>query len=207
VAKLSSGQRFIVATPDAELEVRGTRFKLRVIDLSESCGAGSRTRLDVSEGVVEVRVANQGAIRVNAGEAWPANCSKTVDVPQVAPSPLPPAAHAATSAPEPKRDPRAPMRAAVNEAEAERTSGLTAQNDLFAAGVARGRRGDTSGALRAYQELINRFPSSALAENAMVERMRLLAHTPTGALEASRYLSRYPRGFAVREAKKLVTER
>lgn len=206
VAKLGATQRFIVDTPDAEVEVRGTRFRLRVIDLSESCGAGSRTRLDVTEGVVEVRVANQGAIRVNAGEAWPADCSKTVDVPQVAPSPLEPTARTATPTAGPKHDLRAATRAVPVEAEAERSSGLTVQNDLFAEGVARGRRGDTSSALRAYQELINRFPNSALAENAMVERMRLLAHTSTGALEATRYLSRYPRGFAVREAKKLAAE-
>jgi hypothetical protein len=83
---------------------------------------------------------------------------------------------------------------------------LTAQNDLFAEGVARGRQGDTSGALRAYQELMSRFPSSPLAENALVERMRLLATTPEGAREAQRYLARYPHGFAAGEAKKLSAE-
>jgi len=203
VAKLTTTQRFIVDTPDAEVEVRGTRFRLRVIEHGESCGAGTRTRLDVSEGVVEVRAPNQGATSVKAGEAWPAGCSGTEDVPQ---DPTPRQSAARTTAPAPKRDLRPAGRAAVPDGEPERSSGLTAQNDLFAEGVARGRRGDTRGAVRAYQELIDRFPSSALAENAMVERMRLLAQTPSGALEASRYLARYPRGFAVREAKTLVAE-
>jgi len=203
VAKLMPTQRFIVDTPDAEVEVRGTRFRLRVLEHGESCGAGSRTRLDVSEGVVEVSAPNQGAIRVKAGEAWPAGCSGTMDPPQ---APAPSQSGARATAPAPKHDVRSAARAAVSDGAAQRTSGLSAQNDLFAEGVARGRRGDTSGALRAYQELMDRYPSSALAENAMVERMRLLAQTPSGALEASRYLARYPRGFAVREAKKLVAE-
>jgi ferric-dicitrate binding protein FerR (iron transport regulator) len=205
VAKLLATQRFIVETPDAEVEVRGTRFRLRVIEHGESCGAGTRTRLDVSEGVVEVR-ADGVAISVRAGEAWPTNCAGTADVLQ-SPGLSPPAVR--NGAPAPKRDarPAAPTpRAAASGAETERISGLTAQNDLFAEGVARGRQGDTNGALHAYQELMTRFPSSALAENAMVERMRLLARTPAGVLEARRYLARYPQGFAVREAKKLVAE-
>ncbi|HYP87641.1 MAG TPA: hypothetical protein VEQ59_05800, partial [Polyangiaceae bacterium] len=78
--------------------------------------------------------------------------------------------------------------------------------DLFAEGVARARQGDASGALRAYQDLLNRFPASPLAENAMVERMRLQTSTPDGAKEAKRYLARYPRGFAVGEAQKLLAE-
>jgi len=36
--------------------------------------------------------------------------------------------------------------------------------------------------------------------------MRLLAHSANGANEARRYLARYPHGFAVREAEKLVAE-
>lgn len=203
VAKLLASQRFIVDTPDAEVEVRGTRFRLRVIEQGDSCGDGTRTRLEVSEGVVEVRAAKGDLVDVKAGEVWPTGCSRSADAPQsVAPvesvvrTPAPAARHGGPSA----------VRAAVGDAEAERASALTVQNDLFAEGVARGRRGDTSGALGVYQELINRFPGSALAENAMVERMRLLSKSPTGALEASRYLARYPHGFAVREAKQLVAE-
>ena len=203
VAKLAAAQRFIVDTPDAVVEVRGTRFHLRVIEHGESCGAGTRTRLEVSEGMVEVRVANGAAIRVKAGDTWPTGCTGAAEVPQN-PTPAQSAARIAAPAPTPEHAARSAGRAAASDTEAERSSGLTAQNDLFAEGVARGRRGDTSGALRAYQELITRFPSSALAENAMVERMRLLGHTADGAHEANRYLARYPRGFAVREASKLA---
>lgn len=206
VAKLAGTQRFIIDTPDAEIEVRGTRFRLRVIEHGESCGTGARTRLDVSEGVVEVRAANGPPTRVIAGGAWPMDCSETAAGPQTSASSQSPPHDGAAG---PKREIRSvvpALRPALREAEAERISGLTAQNNLFAEGIARARRGDTSGALRTYQELMTRFPNSALAENVMVERMRLLAHTAHGANEAKRYLARFPHGFAVREAENLLAE-
>lgn len=196
VAKLTAAQRFIVATPDAEVEVRGTRFRLRVVERAEACGAGTRTRLEVTEGAVEVRVPNLGALSVKAGEIWPVGCAGGTASTHT--STVPP-----VGAFVPPREAR-PAAAAVHES--DRASALTAPNDLFAEGVARGRQGDTSGALRAYQELVKRFPGSPLAENAMVQRMRLLATTPDGMAEARRYLARYPRGFAVGEAKKLLAE-
>lgn len=199
VAKLTAAQRFIVDTPDAEVEVRGTRFHLRVVEHAEACGGGTRTRLAVTEGVVEVR-ANQSAVSIKAGEIWPLDCADAGDVTPSSTARGPAPAAVAL----PKREPHAATPAPAIEA--ERASALTAQNDLFAEGVARGRQGDTSGALRAYQELMSRFPGSPLAENALVERMRLLATTPEGAQEARRYLTRYPHGFAVGEAKKLSAE-
>lgn len=204
VAKLAPAQRFIVDTPDAEVEVRGTRFRLRVLEHAEACGAGTRTRLEVTEGVVEVRVASQSSISIKAGEIWPADCAGgNGNVTQSSGSPQQGASP--TAAALPKHETR-PVTSSAPVTEAERASALTAQNDLFAEGVARGRQGDTSGALRAYQDLLNRFPGSPLAENAVVERMRLLANTPDGPNEARRYLARFPRGFAVGEAKKLLAQ-
>lgn len=199
VAKLAATQRFVVDTPDAEVEVRGTRFRLRVIEHAEACAVGSRTRLEVTEGVVEVRAASLGSISVRAGEVWPKDCQSAAVVPPAAPADVAPP-HAGT----PKHDARAAASALPSEP--ERPSALAAPNDLFAEGVARGRQGDTSGALRVYQTLISRFPSSPLAENAMVARMRLLAGSADGRAEAQRYLTRYPRGFALNEAKKLLAE-
>lgn len=200
VAKLTGAQRFIVDTPDAEVEVRGTRFRLQVIEHPESCGSGTRTRLEVTEGVVEVRGTGLGTASVKAGEVWPADCSRRVDEAPTSSPAVPPPAPATVSKPDVRASARAPV------SEAERASALTAPNDLFAEAVVRARRGDTGGALRAYQQLVSRFPTSPLAENAMVERMRLLAATPEGATEAKRYLARYPRGFAADEAKTLLGE-
>jgi ferric-dicitrate binding protein FerR (iron transport regulator) len=207
VAKLTAGQRFIVATPDAEVEVRGTRFRLNVLSQPQSCGAGTRTRLEVTEGVVEVRAFGK-AIDVKAGEYWPLDCSvgpaqETSGTPEPPPPPesVPLARRAA-------RTNSATAPASEAERTLERASALAAANDLFAEGVAKRRQGDVSGALRAYQELLTRFPRSALAENALVERMRLLASTGDAAKvgEAKRYLARYPHGFAIKEARELTGE-
>ena len=205
VAKLAEGQRFIVTTPDAEIEVRGTRFLLRVLERPEACGLGSRTRLQVSEGVVEVRVA--GAVsRVVAGQSWPTDCSHAV------PSRSGEAAAEERSAPVASNASSATLgtgRPAVAGGPGPGgPSALMQQNDLFAEGVALRRHGDVAGALRAYQDLIVQFPSSPLAENAMVERMRLLATTQRSRAreEARRYLRSYPKGFALDEARRLTDE-
>jgi outer membrane protein assembly factor BamD (BamD/ComL family) len=83
---------------------------------------------------------------------------------------------------------------------------LAQQNDLFAEGIALHRQGDVAGALRVFQSLVARYPASPLAENAFVERMRLLSssHDPRARAEAERYIARYPRGFAVKEANRLA---
>lgn len=197
VAKLDTGRRFIVDTPDAEIEVRGTRFALRVLERAEACGAGSRTRLEVSEGIVEVR-ASGVVSRVLGGQSWPSGCAT-----------LPPnraSAESASPLAEPATPPVRPSERSVTQVPSVGTSALTQQNDLFAAGVALRRQGDLSGALRAYQELIAQFPNSPLAENAMVESMRLLATTQRALAkqEARRYTQRYPRGFALEEAQRLM---
>lgn len=205
VAKLGAGQRFIVATPDAEVEVRGTRFRVSVLDAPAACGQGSRTRLWVTEGVVEVRDANM-AVMVRAGEHFPADCSveqaasdaptAEVDEAKLGGSEKQPAAEASSGSKAPDGRPGP-----------DRASALTEQNDAFAEALALRRRGDVPGALRAYQNVITRFPHSALAENATVARMRLLAasHDARAKSEAERYLARYPAGFAVKEAEQLVT--
>jgi hypothetical protein len=206
VAKLSSGQRFIVTTPDAELEVRGTSFRARVLEAAEGCDA-SRTRLDVTEGVVEVRARGVSTF-VAAGGVWPVACAESSASrarANLEPLPVAPSSGMERTSPAPSSR-RVGSDREPGASHAERSSALTEQNDLFAQAVGLRRTGDRAGALRAYQELIARFPSSPLAENAMVERMRLLAGAkdPQASIEARRYLTRYPRGFAVTEAQQLI---
>ena len=212
VAKLSVGQRFIIATPDAEVEVRGTRFRVRVLNSAQACGAGVRTRLEVTEGLVEVRALGATS-NVAAGQHWPSDCEEA-DATRAVATPLEPQraaadpnasvlpGHARVSAvTPPSAVPGPPTHSSV-----EHASELAQQNDLFAEGVALHRQGDVVGALRAYHRMIVRFPGSPLAENAFVERIRLLASIgdPRARAEAERYIELYPRGFALKEAKRLA---
>jgi ferric-dicitrate binding protein FerR (iron transport regulator) len=73
VSRLFAGERFIVDTTDAEVEVHGTAFRVAVVAPDPSCGGGSTTRVSVFEGVVAIRV-NGGAVSVPAGQEWPAGC-------------------------------------------------------------------------------------------------------------------------------------
>jgi hypothetical protein len=189
VAKLSPGQRFVVATPDAEIEVRGTQFRVAVTPPDPRCGGGTRTRVTVAEGVVSVRHDGVEA-SVGAGSQWPREC----------PGPAEAAAEPAHlvlagSGHSPPVRPSA-------------VSALTEQNNLFAEAAAAKRRGDLQAALSSLSRLLSKYPGSALAESAYAERMRLLRATnpSLGADAAKEYLARYPQGFAKAQAEAIASE-
>jgi len=159
VAKLPIGGRFLIATADAEVEVKGTRFEVTVIPEPSSCAPFVRTQVMVHEGVVAVRFGG-GEVRLPAGSVWPAcptAAAPTTTARQVRPAraPAPPAA--AVAAP-PRSDP----------------STLAAQNDLFAAALAARRRGENAEAIRWLDRLIARYPDGPLIESARAERRRLV---------------------------------
>lgn len=203
VAKLVTGERFLVHTDDVEIEVRGTSFTVSLVTADPSCGGGTPTRLVVDEGVVVVRAAGVED-RVAAGEEWPRGCGpSTVQSPATDPTvgPTPPLVAANGT----KQG--APSIAAVTSPPLASPplptgSDLAAQNDLFAQATAEKQRGDTAKAIAAYERFLAKYPGSTLAESAIVERMRLLrAIDPgRGALAAKSYLARYPKGFARGEA-------
>ncbi len=201
VQHLEAGQRFMIVTPDSEIEVVGTSFQLGVLGSGQACGDGLRTRLEVTEGVVEVR-ADARSWRVEAGQRWPSDCAaqSVVDpaiADRVAESETPDA---------PAIEKAIPKTRTSNAAAAKEGSSLREQSDLFARAAAAGRQGRTDLSLKLYGALLQRFPNSALAENAVVSRMRLLAHSrPERAKgEARRYLSRFPQGFAREEARRVL---
>jgi hypothetical protein len=184
VAKLGPGERFVVDTLDAEVEVRGTRFRVSVVPPDATCGDGTSTRVMVTEGVVVVRHADRED-RIEAGAQWPSGCAGSTPV-------------ASTT------DHRAPARVTPQAG-----STLAQQNDLFTSAVAAKRRGDARGALAAFDRFLASYPRSPLVESATVERMRLLHATdPTrGSAAASDYLARYPNGFAHAEAEAILAEK
>ena len=208
VAKLRAGERFVVATADAEIEVRGTAFRLAEGAADTVCDQPSSTRLEVFEGVVAVR--KGGAVTlVGAGGVWPTGCHRR---PEVTPLPLPatapaPAPRTLAQAPRPRRAQAAPALPAPAPS-SDPASTLAEQNDLFGRAMAARRRGDRQGALESFFELERRFPASPLGEASMVERMRLVTShdREAGRAIAREYLARYPAGFAGAEARALVGE-
>lgn len=153
-----------------------------------TCGAGVRTRVAVAEGVVVVRHAG-AEDRVATGEQWPPACVR-------GPAAAPPAvAQASSTTPPPPNSPGS-------------GSTLADQNDLYAAAVLARRRGDARTALALLDRFVSIFPSSPLAENVMVERMRLTASgAPVRSARLAReYLAHYPNGFARAEAEAILTE-
>lgn len=221
VAKLTVGQRFLVETADAEVEVRGTVFDVALGPADDAC-ASPRTRVSVEEGVVEVRFKGKTS-RVQAGESWPVSCdeprsgatpepsAKPLATPATADAPrVPSAAKLAPAASSKASGLREP--AAVKSGSAPASppkSGLAEHNDLYAEAASLQRSGQLSSALSVYERLLEHFPSGPLAENASVARLRILAKSDRARAkaEARRYLSRYPEGIARAEAQALLRER
>jgi hypothetical protein len=208
VAKLHPGERFLVATPDAEIEVRGTSFRLSATGGDTVCDEPSTTRLEVFEGVVAVRH-GAAVTLVSAGDVWPGGCRpRTAVVPLPAPAPLVPIA-APVAAPPATPHPRAHaarIAAPAPPLAEEPSSTLAAQNDLYGRAVAAARLGEREKALELFDDLERRFPHGPLGESAMVGRMRLVAGPDPGAARAlaREYLARFPTGFARAEAQALL---
>jgi len=68
VERLGPHQRFLVALPDGDLEVGGTRFVVTIED-------GKTKQVDVAEGVVALRLHGRAEMLLSAGERWPSGGS------------------------------------------------------------------------------------------------------------------------------------
>jgi len=213
VAKLKPGERFVIETVDAVVEVRGTAFRVSVLEEPALACAGSvRTSVRVSEGVVNVQSRGQ-SLDLRAGASWPEPCDdereptpavdadalrKEPGAPRAEAPARPQPAAAAEHASEPEKSPE---RASVPIQQR-----LALQNDKFALAVRARQQGDFATALGAYRDFVREFPASPLAQNARVEVMRLLLRSDkAAAAHAARdYLQRYPTGFARAEAERLI---
>ena len=167
VAKLTADERFVVVTPDAEVEVRGTAFRVTIVAGDPACEAGTPTRLEVSEGVVFI-TRGGAQLRVGASEHWP-SCGGAKSSSEERAAPSPPIARSHTTV-------AASARVAAPRPEA--SSHLAEQNDLFDEAMRLKRTGNASGAVAKLDELLATYPSGPLSESAAAERTRLL---PKGA--------------------------
>jgi hypothetical protein len=195
VAKLAHGERFVVRTQDAEVEVHGTSFRVATVPADAACGAGTRTRVEVYAGVVTVRSAGVEA-RVPAGEHWPQDCVRE---------------QASAAAREDRVARVVPSTTAQPQDAAKgvlMASELAAQNDAFALATAARRAGQLTAAVTQLETLLARYPRGPLAEDAMAERMKLLRSVDAARAQAAArgYLARYPRGFARADAEATLTE-
>jgi hypothetical protein len=184
VTPLVANQRFLLDTADAEVEVHGSRFEVAVVPAQAACG-GTTTAVEVHEGVVTVRRADQ-QWRLTAGERWPSGCepateASRADMPRAAvpPAAVPPTRSPAPAAPARSRaassrsEPRGRARAVAPAPPAAST--LAAQNDLFANALAALRRGQVAEARAQLDQLVAHYPFGPLAETARQERAKLEA--------------------------------
>ena len=210
VTKRGPTQRFVVRTPDAEVEVRGTVFRVSRLE-DPQCGV--QTRVHVDEGRVMVRAAGQDGATLEPGGDWVSRC--------VTPQPPAATASAATagtastatagtaSLPSSRPAPTAAVTATAPATASSRTlasSELAAQNALFADAMASKTRGDTPSALTSLDFLLQKYPRTPLREAAEAQRMNLVAGTDRARAVglAQGYLIRYPHGFARADAEKII---
>lgn len=202
VAKLHIGERFLVNTPDTEIEVRGTIFEVRVTAPSDAC-EGLRTQLIVTEGVVTVRHDGE-LVRVTAGERWPNDCGRTHV-----------AGHRVDPAPTNERRPALALGQETNPTAAIQApfaaqpvagSRLAAMNDAYARAVTLRQHEDLAAAIAAFTAFTSEYQDGPLAESARVELLRLLVRTDRSRARATaaQYLQDFPTGFAREEAARVL---
>ncbi len=198
VPKLPQGGSFDVVTPDARVEVHGTRFSVSV---DRASGGVTTTHVAVTEG--RVRVSSRGAdTTLGAGDAWTSR-------PATAPAPATSAAPVAPAPPRPSAAPVAPAPASPPRVAAAPGSTLAQQNRLFQQAMAARRAGDDRRAIALLDQLLARYPGSPLEQDARVERFRALKRLGNGdaaSREARRYLAEHPEGFARDEARDMALD-
>jgi hypothetical protein len=191
VPKLGTRGKVSVETRDALVEVHGTQFSVRVVDEPP---VAAFTEVAVREGRVLVRSGAQSRF-LGAGESWSSRVEAPVVVVPPAPAPeVTPPAHPAEKASARKRRPVPP-------------SELAAQNRLLEAAELAQKGGMLALALDRLDRLIARYPDAELADNARVQRFRVLrlAGRDAEAVAAARdYLEQQPSGFAHAEAEQLI---
>jgi hypothetical protein len=192
--------KLVVETPDVDVVVTGTVFG---VDVARGPHGATVTKVSVDKGrVVIVRGGVEIAL-VTSGSTWSSEVAEETAPAVVAPV----APRASRPLPRPSSaEPVAKLPSAANLADVP-IGTLGEENAAFQAAIDARNRGDDGAVVDRLGQLMIRYPSSPLAGEARVERMRALARlgrTEAAAREARRYLATHPDGFARDEAKRLV---
>jgi hypothetical protein len=201
VRKLRQGERFIIDTAQAEVEVHGTRFRVALEENGPACASATVTHVSVSEGVVTVVAAGQGEASLFPGDEWISKCAAT-RVPERDPPTAEPARARGTAS----SQRRGPARRSLASARVS-PSMLSAQNTLFASAARARRDGQPGEALARFDRFLREYPDSSLFESALVQRMRVLTGLDRAAAKdaATQYVARFPDGFGRGEARLLLS--
>ena len=205
VHKLAPGERFVVRTVDAEVEVRGTSFQVSTVEPDPGCA--TRTRLTVFEGVVVVRSAAK-EVEVRAGEHWPLDCAAPPAVGSAAPSASVAALVPALGKTDVQKAPTVASSTVAPTVAPPTPSVLAAQNALYSEALAAKSKGELATAVERFDSYLLLYPGSALAESAQGERMRGLykLDRARGVAAARAYLAAFPKGSARADAQTIVDD-
>jgi hypothetical protein len=186
----TTGERFFVAMPDGEIEVRGTVFD---VDVDQ----GATRFVSVTEGVVELRLNGHETVRLGPSESWPAPAPVVARV-------------RATSAPAPLKSsaPSTSLSASPPASSSQPSTRDSADPaTAYAAAVQRLRQGRYDEAASLFRAVLLADPSSPQAEDASFLEAVALARAgraDAAALACEQHLARFPRSFHAREAAILV---
>lgn len=200
----------VVETPNASIVVHGTRF---TVDVQRE-PAGPVTRVSVTHGTVAVFSGGAQVARLGAGQSWsshqdraavekPAPPAEQSEMARLARPNSASAARKKSPASTPALRPPQTVAAAVEEVVLA-SSTLQQENRLFRRAVDARNRGDDAKAVQFFEQLLAKYPASALAQEAKVERFRALkrlGRDRDAARQARRYLIDHGNGFATDEAR------
>jgi hypothetical protein len=178
-----AGERFLVELPDGELEVRGTTFQVSVT-------GDATTRVQVDEGLVQLRLLGRPELTLGAGDSWPRTLREAPSGPRD------------TSPPLPARSLPRPAPAAVSPAPPP-----AAPIESYADAMGLLRAGRVDEAAAAFHAFASAHPDATQAEDASFLEALALARAGRGdaaGLAAEHHLASYPGSFHRKEAAILV---
>jgi TolA-binding protein len=188
-------QRFLLHTPDGQIEVHGTRFRVEV-------DRGATRSVRVTEGVVSLRVHGEPEIWLAAGDEWRAARGDAAPATSLPPSAAAPPLEVAA------RDSKAEDVAPAKRRGSDADRAGAALPDAFASAVAALRSGKYRRAEQLFDVFLSQSARDDRAEDAWF--LKAVARSRSGDGEgASRlardYLQRFPNGLRRREAEQIAT--